>query len=106
MLEGARNDICATTHHGLQSLGAAREIDNFGVQTFVFEVALDIGNGQRQVINKRLAAHSDSYFFFFKRLSACKAGNRGCGTGGAGGFEEITPGERKRVVEGKSVSVR
>jgi hypothetical protein len=57
VLEGAGGELRAAAHHRLQCFGPARKIHNLEREPFRFEIAQLFRHGQREVIEKILAAH-------------------------------------------------
>ncbi|MNV76418.1 hypothetical protein D3C71_1697700 [compost metagenome] len=90
VFEGARHDVGAATHHGLQGLGAAREVGDADVQPFVLEVAAGFRDGQRKVIDQGLAAHGDLDFGLLKLLSPHDGGGHAHDAGGASHLKQVT----------------
>ena len=65
VLETARHDVGAAADQGLQRLGTAGEIEDLDLEAFVLEVAQPLGEGERQVVERRLAADGDGEVGFF-----------------------------------------
>jgi len=68
VLVGARHDVDAAPEQRLQRPRAAGEVQDLDVETFRLEVALAFGDRQRQIVEKRLAAHTDRELRLFERL--------------------------------------
>ena len=68
VLKRTRYHIGATAHDGLQGFGAAGKVRHFDFETFVIKVAIDLGNGQGQIVDQRLAAHGNGQVFFLDFL--------------------------------------
>ena len=50
------------------SAAAAGKVRHFDFETFVIKVAIDLGNGQGQIVDQRLAAHGNGQAFFLDFL--------------------------------------
>ena len=59
MLVGAGHHVGAAADHRLQRARAAREVADAHVQALVLEVAQALGDGERQVVQRGLAADRD-----------------------------------------------
>ena len=68
VLVGARHDVDAAAEQRLQRARTAGEVEDLDVETLGLEVALALGDRQRQVVEKRLAAHADRELGLFERL--------------------------------------
>lgn len=90
MLERAGDDVGAAAHHGLQGLGATREVGDADVQPFILEIAARFRDGQGEVIDQRLAADCDLDLGLFQLLGAHDGGRHAHDAGGTGHLEQIT----------------
>jgi hypothetical protein len=69
VLECAGNHVDAAADQCLQCARAAGEVEDFDVEPFRLEIAVALGDGQRQVLEQRLAADADLQFAFLQRLA-------------------------------------
>ena len=68
MFKGSGDNVCAAAHNCLKRTGAALEVNNLDIQTFVFEVAELFSDRKRQIVVKTLTAHGNRHVFLFRCL--------------------------------------
>lgn len=93
MLERTGHHVCTAAHHGLQGTRTPGEIADGDVQALFLEITQALGNGERQVVRQRLAAHGDVDVLFLERLGTGQREGKGRDaqrTGGACGLDEGT----------------
>ena len=76
VLVGAAHHISGTIQHGLQGPRATHHVFDFHLQTLGLEVTELFGQGQRQVIERGLAPHSNGDFCFFGARLGVQAGRK------------------------------
>ena len=76
VLEGARHDIDAAADDRLQGARAAGKVEDLDVEAFGLEVAVALGDRQRQVVEQRLAADADLELRLFERLRGYRGDDR------------------------------
>src|SRR5690606_17779136 len=95
MFERARHDVGATAYDRLQGPRTTGEIQDFDVQAFIFKVTVEMGDRQRQIIDERLATHSDTYVFFLGSVGCPRhARQHASGACDARQFQNITTSDR------------
>src|SRR6185312_10391753 len=70
MLVSAGHDVDAAAQKCLQGLGATGKVEDFDVEPFLLEIAVALGDRERQIVDKRLAADTDRELRFFEPLRA------------------------------------
>ena len=78
VLVRAGDDVDAAAQQRLQRARTAREVLDLDVESFRLEIALLLGDGQRQVIEQRLAADADRELRLLGRLSERCRRHRRC----------------------------
>jgi hypothetical protein len=71
VLVGAGHHIGAAAHQRLERLGAALEVVDLDVEACVLVEALGLGDRDRQVIERRLAADGHHYLGLFRLARLC-----------------------------------
>ncbi len=66
VLPRTRNDLGAAADHRLQRLGPTFEVADLNLETLVLEVAQAFGDGERQIVERGLAAHRDADLGLFR----------------------------------------
>ena len=84
VLVRAGDDVDAAADQRLQRARAAREVEDLDVQALGLEVALPLGDGQRQVVEQRLAADADRELGLLRRLRERGGDGEREGNGDAG----------------------